>query len=302
MKGNKIISTKCAICETLSNSKLIYKSTIDESSFSSDVFSARRFPDRRYNQWVRCNKCKLLRSDPIKDINFNELYVDSKFNYHSEINGLKKTYLKVLKRALGKNYRKNSLFEVGGGNGFFLEAAKDIGFNIVKGIEPSKSAVEAARHDIKPMMVVSMMQANILDSNSYQVGVMFHVLDHLPDPVSILRDCCEALESKGKFIVAIHNELAWSARLLGKKSPIIDVEHTYLFSKKSAEALFIKAGFIDVKSRSYSNYYSLNYILQLVPFFTNIRKWILQSSFGFILTKLKIRAPLGNILVCGTKP
>jgi 2-polyprenyl-3-methyl-5-hydroxy-6-metoxy-1,4-benzoquinol methylase len=297
-----MISTKCAVCETLSNSKIIYKSTIDENSFSSDVFSARRFPDRRYNQWVRCNKCKLLRSDPIKDINFNELYVDSKFNYHSEINGLKKTYLKVLKRALGKNYRKNSLFEVGGGNGFFLEAAKDIGFNIVKGIEPSKSAVEAARHDIKPIMVVSMMQANILDSNSYQVGVMFHVLDHLPDPVLILRDCCEALESKGKFIVAIHNELAWSARLLGKKSPIIDVEHTYLFSKKSAEALFIKAGFIDVKSRSYSNYYSLNYILQLVPFFTNIRKWILQSSFSFILTKLKIRVPLGNIWVCGTKP
>ena len=297
-----MISTKCAICETFNDSKLIFKSTIDQNSFSSDIFSARRFPDRRYNQWVKCNKCKLLRSDPIEDIDFDKLYIDSKFNYHSETNGLKKTYLKVLKRALGNNFVKNSLFEVGGGNGFFLEAAKDFGFHTVKGIEPSKSAVEAARSDIKPSMVISMMQSNILESNSYQVGVMFHVLDHLPDPLAILRDCYEALESKGKFVVAIHNELAWSARLLGKKSPIIDVEHTYLFSKESAEALFIKAGFIQVKSRSYNNHYSLSYILQLIPFFTGIRKWILRSSFSFILTRLKITAPLGNIWVCGTKP
>ena len=297
-----MISTKCPISETQNNSKLIYLSTIDQNSLSSEIFSARRFPDRRYNQWVRCNECKLLRSDPIEDIDFEVLYVNSKFNYQSETNGLKKTYIQIVDRALGENYLKNSLFEVGGGNGFFLEAAKDFGFKKITGIEPSKKAIEEARYDIKPRMIASMMHANILKSKTYQVGVMFHVLDHLPDPVTTLHACYDALESNGKFIVAVHNEMSWSARLLGKKSPIIDVEHTYLFNKKTAEALFRKVGFINFKSQSYSNFYSLSYILQLIPFFKTFRKWILQSRFNYILARLRISAPLGNIWVCGTKP
>ena len=296
------IATKCPICESLGNAVPVYPSNVDETSFSTEVFSARRLPDRRHYQWVRCKSCTLLRSDPVLDVDLEKLYVESTFDYSTEIDGLKKTYLKLVNKALkGKSFRK-SIFEVGGGNGFFLEAAKDSHFAQVTGVEPSTEAINAARADIKPHMIASMMKDGVLKENSFEVGAMFHTLDHLSDPVTTLKDCLRALEPGGVFVVAIHNERSWSARLMGERSPIIDVEHTHLYTLKSGEALFRKIGFTDVRSGAYNNHYSLAYILHLIPISRTFRKRILESFMGSVLSKIKVVLPLGNMWVAGAKP
>jgi SAM-dependent methyltransferase len=296
------IATKCPICETLSNSVSIYPSNVDANSFSTEVFSARRLPDRRHYQWVRCNSCTLLRSDPVLDVDLEKLYVDSTFDYSTEVDGLKKTYFKLVLKALGGKKLRNSVFEVGGGNGFFLEAAKDGGFAKIAGVEPSTEAINAARADIKPFMIASMMKAGVLPDNSFEVGAMFHTLDHLTDPVSTLKDCFTTLKPGGVFVVAVHNERSWSARLMGERSPIIDVEHTHLYTRKSGEALFKKIGFVEVKSGAYNNHYSLAYILHLIPISRAFRKKVLDSSVGTLLSKIKVVVPLGNMWIAGTKP
>ena len=296
------IATKCPICESLGNAVPVYPSNVDETSFSTEVFSARRLPDRRHYQWVRCKSCTLLRSDPVLDVDLEKLYVESTFDYSTEIDGLKKTYLKLVNKALkGKSFKK-SIFEVGGGNGFFLEAAKDSPFAQVTGVEPSPEAINAARADIKPHMIASMMKDGVLKENSFEVGAMFHTLDHLSDPVTTLKDCLRALEPGGVFVVAIHNERSWSARLMGERSPIIDVEHTHLYTLKSGEALFRKIGFTDVRSGAYNNHYSLAYILHLIPISRTFRKRILESFMGSVLSKIKVVLPLGNMWVAGAKP
>ena len=296
------IATKCPICESLGNAVPVYPSNVDETSFSTEVFSARRLPDRRHYQWVRCKSCTLLRSDPVLDVDLEKLYVESTFDYSTEIDGLKKTYLKLVNKALkGKSFKK-SIFEVGGGNGFFLEAAKDSHFAEVTGVEPSTEAINAARADIKPHMIASMMKDGVLKENSFEVGAMFHTLDHLSDPVTTLKDCLRALEPGGVFVVAIHNERSWSARLMGERSPIIDVEHTHLYTLKSGEALFRKIGFTDVRSGAYNNHYSLAYILHLIPISRTFRKRILESFMGSVLSKIKVVLPLGNMWVAGAKP
>lgn len=296
------IATKCPICETLNNSVSVYPSNVDDQSFSTEVFSARRLPDRRHYQWVRCNSCTLLRSDPVLDVDLEKLYVESTFDYSTEIEGLKKTYFKLVTRALGKRQLRNSIFEVGGGNGFFLEAAKDGGFQLVAGVEPSTEAIAASRSDIKPHMIASMMKSGVLPQNSFEVGTMFHTLDHLTDPVSTLSDCFTALKPGGVFIVAVHNERSWSARLMGERSPIIDVEHTHLYTRKSGEVLFKKIGFIDVNSGAYNNHYSLAYIFHLIPISRALRKKVLESFIGNFLSKVKVVVPLGNMWIAGTKP
>ena len=296
------IATKCPICESEGNAVPVYPSNVDETSFSTEIFSARRLPDRRHYQWVRCNKCTLLRSDPVLDVDLEKLYVESTFDYSTEVDGLKKTYFNLVKKALGGKNFKKSIFEVGGGNGFFLEAAKDGGFANVAGVEPSTEAINAARADIKPHMIASMMKSGVLTDNSFEVGTMFHTLDHLTDPVSTLKTCADALQKGGVFVVAIHNERSWSARLMGERSPIIDVEHTHLYTRKSGEALFKKIGFIDVRSGAYNNHYSLAYILHLIPISRTFRKRVLESSIGTLLSKIKVIVPLGNMWVAGTKP
>ena len=296
------LKTICPICESFDNSILVYSPNINLQTFSAKVFSARRLPDRQHYQWVRCISCGLLRSDPISEINLKQLYEESSFEYSNEVDGLKKTYLKLVKKALNKKMPARSIFEVGSGNGFFLEAAKDYGFNKITGVEPSFAAISAAREDVKPHLIAKMMSASILPKGSFHVGAMFHTLDHLQDPIETLKHCLDALESGGTFVVAVHNERSWSARLLREKSPIIDVEHTYLYSLKTGIRIFEKAGFVEVRSGSYNNHYSLAYIFHLLPISKDFRKFILSSWVGDLLAKIKIVLPLGNMWIAGLKP
>jgi SAM-dependent methyltransferase len=230
------------------------------------------------------------------------LYENSSFDYSTEVSGLKKTYLGIVKRVIGKNNDYRTIFEIGGGNGFFLEAAKDFGFTKIAGVEPSISAISDARQDIKPYLVNSMMNESIFPKNEYEIGVMFHVLDHLQDPVKTLRDCLSTLKPGGVFIAAVHNERSWSARLMRERSPIIDVEHTFLYSPKTGKQIFQKAGFVSVRSGSYSNHYSLAYIVHLLPIPRSAKKILLNCWIGAILRKIRIIFPLGNMWIFGIKP
>jgi SAM-dependent methyltransferase len=296
------LRTICAVCETLGNSKPVFPSNVNIETFNAEVFSARRLPDRQHYQWVRCSSCGLLRSDPVLEVNLTQLYEESTFDYSTEVNGLKKTYLGLVKKAIGSNTPTRSIFEVGGGNGFFLEAAKDFGFKVIAGVEPSHAAISAAREDVRPFLIASMMSGSVLPKNTFQLGAMFHTLDHLQDPIQTLRDCLNALEPGGTFVAAVHNERSWSARLLGERSPIIDVEHTYLYSLNTGIQLFEKAGFKNVRSGAYNNHYSLAYILHLLPISRRFRKLVLGSWVGKFLGKIKIVVPLGNMWIVGVKP
>jgi 2-polyprenyl-3-methyl-5-hydroxy-6-metoxy-1,4-benzoquinol methylase len=298
-RSRVLISTKCAVCESVGNSKLVYNSTLDEKTFSAEVFSARRLPDRRHYAWVRCKKCKLLRSDPIEDVNLSELYRTSTFDYSSEIAGLKKTYLRILRNARKGLLRENSILEIGGGNGFFLEALVDKGFNKVLGVEPSISAVDKARLDIQPRIITKMIEPNLIPNQSIDVVCVFHVLDHLEDPLSTIETCVATLKPGGTFLIAVHNERSWSARLLGKNSPIFDVEHTYLYSKKTAIALFQRANLVNLEAKAYWNDYSLAYLLHLIPLPREAKNLILNSALGDLLGKIRVTVPLGNIWISG---
>jgi hypothetical protein len=82
---SSLIETKCAICDTSGNSEVVYEANITLEEIEIATFSARRIPDRKTNQWVKCRTCGLFRSDPILKIDFSEIYHESKFEYSSSI-------------------------------------------------------------------------------------------------------------------------------------------------------------------------------------------------------------------------
>jgi SAM-dependent methyltransferase len=297
-----MINTNCAICDTPGNSKILYDSNISNDSFTVQIFSARRTPDQLRYQWVRCIECGLLRSDPVSKIDLEILYTNSSFDYSSEVGGLNKTYVKIFKKVMKDTNRVDSVFEVGGGNGFFLEELGKIGIPNLIEVEPSKNAISSAISESKVHFIQNIMKEGLIKEQSQDVSVMFHTLDHLPDPLDTLRLCMSALAPGGKFIAAVHNERAFSSRLLKHRSPIFDIEHTYLYNKATAENLLMKAGFINVGARTYLNYYSFAYILHLLPLPLKFKSLILQNKFGRVLSKIKVWLPLGNIYIYGTKP
>jgi SAM-dependent methyltransferase len=295
-------NTTCAICGIESNSEFVYPANIDEKSFSTDVFSARRLPDRRHYQWVRCKSCGLLRSDPVYEIDLSKLYERSSFDYSSEVKGLEETYIRILQDALIPFPVNGSILEIGGGNGFFLEAALRHGFSEVCGVEPSIKAVESSAPIVRKHMITSIMKPNLVPDDHYDVVVLFHVLDHLPSPLETLRLCFKALKPGGQLVVAVHNESSVSSRLLKERSPIIDVEHTYLYSKNTGERVFAESGFRKIRSQSYKNNYSLSYLVHLLPISRKLRQAISDGPINRIFGKIRLRLPLGNIWILGEKP
>jgi hypothetical protein len=90
--------------------------------------------------------------------------------------------------------------------------------------------------------------------------------------------------------------------LLKSKSPIFDVEHTYLYSKKSITGLLVQCGYVDVRVRGYWNLYSLRYLAQLLPLPPKIKTFAFDNKhIAKILGKARIWVPLGNMVATAKK-
>jgi hypothetical protein len=110
------------------------------------------------------------------------------------------------------------------------------------------------------------------------------------------------LKPGGHILALNHNVGAWSARLLGERSPIVDIEHTYLYSPATMRAIFAKAGFTDARVRSVRNTYSLAYLAQLAPLPAMIKARVLPSLRSSLAGRTRLTVPLGNLCLIARKP
>jgi SAM-dependent methyltransferase len=294
--------TRCALCNTNDNAKEVYPAYFDISHFNSEIFSARRIPDRIHYRIVKCNGCGLVRSDPIADAaTIGKLYRESSFDYSAEVNCLRRTYGHYLEKLEAFKVRKGSLLEIGCGNGFFLEEAKAHGYQDVRGVEPSSSAVDQASPSIRKLIVCDMMRTGLFAKETFDVICMFQVFDHIANPLALLYECVNSLKSGGLILILNHNIESISSLILGERSPIIDIEHTYLYNHYTLGKLCEKAGLKVRRSGFVLNEYSIQYIIRLVPFPSSVKQfllWILKKSS---LGGIPVCIPLGNLYLVAQK-
>lgn len=299
----KFISTRCAICHTEGNAAEIYPANFDPNALNSSLFSARRPPDKIHYRIVRCDSCGLVRSDPrVESEALERLYRESSFDYEEEIENLKTTYGRYLAKLELFKACKGSLLEIGCGNGFFLEEALKQGYATVRGIEPSLAASEKARPEIRPSITPSPFRPRIFNSEQFDVICLFQVLDHIPEPATFVEECFKILKRGGLVLAINHNIEALSARLLKERSPIIDIEHTYLYSPMTMARLFGSPGF-DIKLQGFvSNTYSLHYLTRLLPLPVSLKQGILDSLKRVSIGRIRLKLPLGNLFLVAEKP
>jgi SAM-dependent methyltransferase len=295
--------TRCAICGREGDAAERWAATFDPEAFSARVFSARRLPDRVHYRMVTCNTCGLVRSDPVAGEELlAELYASSSFDYGSEVASIQATYGRALGQLEERSPRRAALLEIGCGNGFFLQQARRQGWSEVRGVEPSADAVAKAPPELDGAIVRDVMRAGLFAPESFDAVCMFQVLDHIPNPVEVLEECLAVLRPGGHVLALNHNVGAWSARLLGERSPIVDIEHTYLYSPATMRRLFTKAGFRDPRVHSVRNTYSVAYLAQLVPLPAGLKSRLLGTLRGSSAGRLRVTVPLGNLCLIARKP
>jgi SAM-dependent methyltransferase len=295
--------TKCPICDTEENATQIYEANFNVDSFSAEVFSARRLPDRVHYSMVRCNSCGLYRSDPVADPSaIAYLYGISNFDYGAEVHNLAHTYGSYLARLDRHGVDKGSIIEIGCGNGFLLEQACKQGWRDVHGVEPSRDAIDQAPADIGSKILCDMMRPGLFPANFADAICLFQVLDHVLDPAGLLKECFQILKPGGLMLCLNHNIRAISARLMKEKSPIIDIEHSFLYSPATIQRLFQRFGFDVRETGSATNRYSLGYLTRLIPIPPKTKALL----SGFVektgLNRITLTVPLGNLYMIAQKP
>lgn len=294
-----MIQTRCAICDSLDDYKILYQKNFSEKDLNTDVFSARRLPDGSHYQMVICNKDGLVRSNPILESEkLAKLYKDSKFTYGDEVKNLQTTYIEVLKQILSKISKDDNILEIGCGNGFVLEKLYQMGYKNVYGIEPGKEAVDKATENIKKNILVDILKPNLFKSKKFKLIFFFQTLDHIPNPNGFLNECYKIMDNNAYILAFNHNVNSFSAKLMGERSPIIDIEHTYLYNPETIKLFFEKHDLKLVKAYSPANMISLWHFIWLLPLPSFIKKIILLNKW---LENIDIKLKLGNLCIIAKK-
>lgn len=133
---------------------------------------------------------------------------------------------------------KGRILDIGAGTGDFLSVAKQNGWQTI-GVEPSEKAKAIA---VKKE--VSFVEDTVeLESHSFDVITMWHVLEHVPNLDNQIKELKRLLKPNGSLIVAVPNFKSFDAKHYGAFWAAYDVPiHFWHFSKKAIESLFEKEG------------------------------------------------------------
>ena len=102
------------------------------------------------------------------------------------------------------------------------------------------------------------------------------------------------------FLVG-HNWRALSTKVLGRKSPIFDIEHLQLFSRESVGASSSAAGFADIEILPVLNRYPLTYWARLFPFPAGLKNAVLAALRSSFMGRCVIPLPAGNLAAIAYK-
>ena len=162
------------------------------------------------------------------------------------------TLLGKRKEQLGAMYldpvAPGRLIEVGCGNGRFLARMRQLGWS-VQGIEVDSRAARSAEKTLQVPVHVGSLESAAYPESSADAIAMNHVIEHVHDPLSILRECQRVLRPGGYLVVVTPNieslgHRRFSADWFGLDAP----RHLHLFSKETLSSCAEKAGFRAAKT------------------------------------------------------
>ena len=129
----------------------------------------------------------------------------------------------------------------------------------------------------------------------------FMTLEHVAEPAALIRECFQLLRAGGLIACVVHDWRAWNNRVLGRRSPIIDIEHLQLFSKASVRELYRRSGFVDIECRSFWNRYRIGYWNRLLPTPSFLKRGLDIALRGTRVGRLRVPMNVGNLIAIACK-
>ena len=135
------------------------------------------------------------------------------------------------------------LLDIGCGGGLFLKAAGDMGWD-VEGVEISPTAARYANTVVGVPVRRARFEETGFPPEDFDAVTLLDTVEHLQDPVNILREVRRVLKKDGILIVTTPDVNSLSRTMAGEAWAVLSpAEHLYNFSKKTLGKLMAVSGF-----------------------------------------------------------
>jgi SAM-dependent methyltransferase len=287
----------CPVCGNTDETHERYPERIDPSGLNPLTYASRKEPEYMSLRMVVCPACDLLYAPRIPSAEFlARVYADTGYDSDTEALHAAVSYAEALRGRLHLIPDRDSALEIGAGNGALLAHLRALGFAELVGIEPSRQAARSAPADVRSSIRVESFDPSALPTAHFTLAVANQTLEHVPDPSSLLSAVRGLLKPGGLLMIVSHNYRHRLMRLMGARSPIIDIEHLQVFSPASLRVALERAGFAATDIRPFANRYPLHYWARLAPIPRAVKQplysWLRRARMG----RLTLRASVGNMI------
>lgn len=138
--------------------------------------------------------------------------------------------------------QKGNVLEIGSSTGILLSLLKQQGWDVA-GIEPSREAASMAKKRGVPTTVLPFERAK-LTNKKYDVVIFNHTLEHMTNPLTILKKARSMIKAGGILFIDVPNFASLGARVAGVSwKYILPNEHIWHFTPSALFNLLNKADF-----------------------------------------------------------
>lgn len=147
-----------------------------------------------------------------------------------------------------------NLLDVGCGRGQLADAARRLNYRVTA-IECHPAALAIARDRVDELFSIDLCDRHTVSSEfanrQFDVILFADVLEHLPDPLTVLRFYLGFLGPGGRVVISLPNMASWDRRLallFGRfdyaDSGVMDRTHLRFFTFRTARTLLAEAGLV----------------------------------------------------------
>lgn len=223
------------------------------SSGSTELFVKNRI------SIVRCNICGLVFAYlmPSKEeialyYNKAEPHVEPKEDLFNDKNLYLDRFTDRIKKIESIVGSKGKLLDIGCALGYFLATAKKRGWE-VSGIELSKFYTQKVR-ELGCEVSLGTLEDVKFEPSLFDIITMWHVLEHLQDPMATLKEAHRILKNNGLLVLETPNFASKSSRMLKEDWKYIrPPEHLYYFTEDTLKKMLEKVGFKIIKTETVSS-------------------------------------------------
>ncbi len=260
-----------------------------------------RITDARYGVTLslrRCQDCGFGFADDLEVGELLNLYQDLVDPGYQESEGPRLLQMRRLAAEARRHHiGARTALDIGAGSGLLVAALQEAGLTAI-GVEPSRSLAHIASGEGRAVLQGALPHPD-LGNQCFDLVFLVDVIEHVADPVGLLRLAVDRLEGGGLLVVVTPDAGSFTARILGSRWWHLRLAHVGYFTRESLDRAASGAGLVAVHRGAARWFFEVGYLAERVAEYLpvgGLNRWAERHAIPRWLYRRVIPLNLGDSL------